>query len=325
MKIEKKTRCFKFTGLITLFISVVAHAQSLQLPEGWTNGYVYANDIRIHYYKTKTAPGKPTMVMAHGVTDNGLCWTTLALKLQDSYNIYMVDARGHGLTDPFTVNDHEETMVYDVVEFVKALQLEKPVLMGHSMGAGTMIRVGAEYPDLGSALILLDPYIPNNPSQGSMGDTSKRWSFPSETLKESVSPDRLSISMVGGPEILVRQNNFRFEDLLATGRRQFPKWHQLDIQYWALSKKQYHGPFMPEGISAMRGLMKSENALSKFQVPTLILKADAPDETRKRNDKAALVLQKGKLVHIDDSGHNLHHDQLDATEREIRAFLLTYK
>lgn len=81
------------------------------IPDGWSDGFAYANGIRIHYYRAMPAPGKPVMVMCHGVTDNGLCWTTLAWKLQDSYDIYMVDTRGHGLSDPFTAADNGDTLI----------------------------------------------------------------------------------------------------------------------------------------------------------------------------------------------------------------------
>src|SRR5918999_1840991 len=127
------------------------------IPDGWSDGYVYANGVRLHYYRAVPALGKPVMVMVHGVTDNGLCWTTLTWKLQDSYDIYMLDARGHGLSDPFTPSDNSETLVKDVVEFVRVMKFEKPILMGHSMGAATVMRVGAEHPDLAKAIIMLDP------------------------------------------------------------------------------------------------------------------------------------------------------------------------
>lgn len=73
---------------------------------------------------------------------------------------------------------------------------------------------------------------------------------------------------------------------------------------------------------AMSGVMRTEDALAKIIVPALVLKADAPPERRKANEQAAKVMQKGKLVHIDDAGHNLHHDQLDITVKEINEFLL---
>ena len=135
------------------------------IPDGWSDGFVYANGIRIHYYHANAAaaPGKPVMVMIHGVTDIGLSWTTLTWKLQDAYDIYMVDTRGHGLTDPFTPSDDGDTLIKDVVEFVHTMKFEKPILMGHSMGGATVIRVGAEYPDLAKAIIVLDAGVGRGP------------------------------------------------------------------------------------------------------------------------------------------------------------------
>jgi alpha-beta hydrolase superfamily lysophospholipase len=82
----------------------------------------------------------------HSVTDIRLSWTTLTWK-QGSYDVYMLDARGHGLSDPFTPADKGDTLVKDVMEFVRAMRFEKPILMGHSMRAATVMRLGAEYPD----------------------------------------------------------------------------------------------------------------------------------------------------------------------------------
>jgi pimeloyl-ACP methyl ester carboxylesterase len=306
---------------------MVVNAQSIKIPDGFTDGYVYANGIRIHYYHALPAQGKPVMVMVHGVTDIGLCWTTLALKLQDSYDIYMLDARGHGLTDPFTPADNGETLVKDVVAFVQTMNLQKPILMGHSMGAATVMRVGAEYPDLPKAVIMLDPMLGRFPGGRPAGvparDSAGNRPPAATQQRPSTAPDRLSVNMFGSPETLVAQNNYRFEDLVATGRRQSPKWDSVDVYYWALSKKQYHGPYTNEAWQAMSGTMRTETALAKIQAPAIILKADASPEVRKTNEEAARVMQKGKLVHIDAAGHNLHHDQLSRTIEVLKEFLST--
>jgi pimeloyl-ACP methyl ester carboxylesterase len=312
----------KLSAFLVLLPSMVLHAQ-YKIPAGFTDGYVYANGIRIHYYHALPAQGKPVMVMVHGVTDNGLCWTTLTEKLQGSYDIYMLDARGHGLSDPFTAADNGETLVKDVVAFVQVMKWEKPILMGHSMGAATVMRVGAEYPDLPKAVIMLDPFVGAR-RPGSSGPDSARNKPPAPTqARPSTAPDRLSVNMFGSPETLVLQNNYRFEDLVATGRRQSPKWDSVDVYYWALSKKQYHGPYTNEAWQAMSGTMRTESALAKIQAPAIILKADASPEVRKTNEEAARVMQKGKLVHIDGAGHNLHHDQLARTIEVLKEFLST--
>ena len=129
--------------------------------------------------------------------------------------------------------------------------------------------------------------------------------------------------MMGTPETLVAQNNYSFDDLVARCRRQDSKWDPVDCQYWALSKKQYHGPYSAAQSQAMTGTMATGDSLARITVPALILKADAPPEARKSNEEAASVMKKGKLVHIDGAAHNLHHDQRKRTVEVLTEFLRT--
>ncbi len=309
------------TGKLVLLAVLLAALSGLAvaasppgIPDGWTDGYVYANGIRIHYYRATPAPGKPVIVMAHGVTDIGLCWTTLTKELEANYNIYMVDARGHGLTDPPTGEDMWSSGVEDLVGFIREMKLEKPILMGHSMGAGTVMRLVAQYKNLASAAILLDPGLRMRRPGAASGP-------PAGMTRRAPAPGALV--MFGEPAALVAQNNRSFDDLVAQCRKQTPLWDQLDCEYWAVSKRQYHGIYSagsgwPRG---MGGRPSTAETLAQITVPTLILKADAPPETRKTNEEVAKSLKNGKLVHIDDSGHNLHHDQRQRTVEALRPFL----
>ena len=314
-KEQKTHRYWQILTLLILLTANVINAQYVKIPNGWSDGYAYVNGIRIHYYRAKPAQGKPAMVMVHGVTDIGLSWTTLTLKLQDAYDIYMLDARGHGLSDPFTPSDNGETLIKDVVDFVRVMKFEKPILMGHSMGAATVMRVGAEYPDLAKAIIMLDPFVGNRPRPAAQGTDTAR----SQTTTAPSRPPR----MFRSPDTLVAQNNTRFEDLVATGHRQNPKWDSVDVYYWAFSKKQYHGPYTPEQAQAMTGTMNTADALAKIKVSALILKADATPEVRKTHAEAARLMQNGKLIHIEGAGHNLHHDKLAKTVEVLNEFLKT--
>jgi len=318
-------------SVITLSVALVSARTAFGapppgIPDGWSDGYVYANGIRIHYYHAVPAPGKPVMVMVHGISDIGLSWTTLTWKLQDAYDIYMVDARGHGLSDPFTPSDDGDTLVKDVVAFVQTMKFEKPILMGHSMGAATVMKLGAEQPDLAKAIIMLDPILrpfgpPPAPRTAALpsaaaGDRSEASTTPAQ-------PARRPGGFFGTPESLVATNNSSFDELVATCRRQTPKWDLVDCQYWALSKKQYHGAYTPEAGEVMSSVMRVGDSLAKITVPALILKADAAPDVRKFNEEAARVIQHGKLVHIDGAGHNLHHDDLKRTVEVLNEFLST--
>ncbi|MDR8394194.1 alpha/beta hydrolase [Aliifodinibius sp. S!AR15-10] len=314
---------------VLLMLPSFATAQQPDMPAGWSDGYVYANGIRMHYYQAVPAPEKPVIVMFHGVTDNGLCWSTLTWELQDDYNIFMVDTRGHGLSDPFTSSDDGDTLVKDVVAFVEEKGFEKPILMGHSMGAATVMRVGAEYPELAEAIVMLDPGLGRGPG-GQADDEDQEQDIDEETEENEEregpptppqNPDQLSVSMFGSPETLVAQNNYSFEDLVALCQRQNSKWAMMDCHYWALSKKQYHGAYSSQKWQVMSGTMRTGNSLAKIPVPALILKADASLEERKTHKEAVSVMQDGELVHIDEAGHNLHHDELRRTVEEITEFL----
>ena len=347
----KKMYLRHFALLCVLVLPAMASAaEPPGIPDGWSDGYAYANGARLHYYHAVPAPGKPVIVMVHGVTDIGLNWATLTWKLQDDYDIYMLDTRSHGLSDPITAADDGDTLIKDVVEFCKVMKLEKPILMGHSMGGATVIRVGAEYPDLAKAIVVLDAGIggpgggrgrggpPGGRGRGGRGpgggeaarqegERGERGQGagapPQARPSASSSPDNLPVNMFGSPETLVAQNNYKFEELVAISKRRHPKWGIVDHQYWALSKKQYHGAYSPEMFAVMSGSMRTGDSLSKIPVPVLILKADASPEAREAHKKVVSEMPKVKLVHIDDAGHNLHHDQLKRTVEVLTEFLST--
>jgi len=318
-------------GTLYLLLVATVAAQAAPppgIPDGWSDGYAYVNGIRVHYYHAVPAPGKPVIVMVHGVTDIGLCWTTLTWQIQDQYDCYMLDTRGHGLSDPFTPSDDEDTLIKDVVDFVHVMKFLKPILMGHSMGAATVMRIGAEYPDLAKAIIMLDPGLGRGFGARGAGPGARRGGPTTSPARRNArraaptnAPARLSINMFGSPETLVAQNNYSFDDLVTLCHRQSPKWDMVDCQYWALSKKQFHGAYSSVGQQAMTGAMRTGDSLAKITAPALILKADAPPEVRKANEEAAKVMQHGKLVHIDGAAHNLHHDQLKRTTEVLKEFL----
>ena len=315
----KKT--FRIFLLVIITPLVLRSADIPGIPQGWSDGYAYANSIRLHYYRAIPAPGKPIIVMAHGLSDNGLCWTTLTQKLQGQYDIYMVDTRGHGLSDPFTNTDDGATLVNDLVDFVKVMKFNKPILMGHSMGAATVMRIGAEYPELASSIIMLDPILRARAAPAAASQPSSSNATTTTAVATAPRASVPSSNRFGTPESMVAENNKSFKELVERGHRQNPLWDSVDVKYWALSKIQYHGPYTSVGANAMTGTMNIGNSLQMIKVPAIILKADTSPESRKNNEELAKAMPKGRIVHVNGAGHNLHHDKLDQTTQLIKDFL----
>ena len=287
--------------LVALCIALATPAAAgPQPPAGWTDGYVMANGIRIHYWRS--GGNRPPMVMAHGSSDDGLCWTNLAKEIQDSYDIIMFDARGHGLSDPPTPADPADVQVEDLAALIRALKLERPVLMGHSMGSASVAQFAARYPDVPRAVILEDPALvrPATPATPATGATP-----PTVEQRQAT---------------ILARNNMSEQELVAGCMKNSPKWGQSECEFWAPSKRRHHPGTAAIGTGARPPMTE---LFVKITAQTLILKADAQGDLRKQNEDVAAKLPKGKIVHIEGAGHNVRRENKTQTLEVLRAFLST--
>src|ERR1043166_3835363 len=89
--------------------------------------------------------GKP-MIILHGLFGQSDNWNTLAKQFSEkNYRVFTVDQRNHGLSSHSKDWDYE-VMADDIMEFIREHQLEKPILMGHSMGGKTAMFFERKYP-----------------------------------------------------------------------------------------------------------------------------------------------------------------------------------
>jgi pimeloyl-ACP methyl ester carboxylesterase len=121
----------------------------------WISGVCETNGISVHYLRARCA--KPSIILLHGLTGNGACWTPLARALEGEFDVVMPDARGHGgSTAPhhgYRYDDHAS----DVVGLIHCLGLSRPALLGHSMGGMTAAVVASRRAGIIRGLILVDP------------------------------------------------------------------------------------------------------------------------------------------------------------------------
>ncbi|UCG57140.1 MAG: alpha/beta hydrolase [Phycisphaerales bacterium] len=291
-------RCFFLSLMIVSVLAGCEQSRKQVRPvpyADWESASVTSNGVRIHYWRTGGV-GKPVMIMAHGVTDYGLNWASLAAKFQADYDIIMYDARGHGFSEkpqgPYDLATHVE----DLAGLVKALGIEKPILIGHSMGSGTVALAGATYPDLPRAVIMEDPAL-------------------SELLKY--------LTEVNIPEwkrLIEADKAMGKQRLMKLARsKRHPGWSDFEYDHWAEAKLLVSSNVVD--VIRDEGLRNPNRIYPKIMAPTLILKADADEESRRKHIEIAGLLPNGKLVHIDGAGHLVRLDRPAETERQIRDFL----
>ena len=285
--------------LILVTTGCTEHAKIAKLPvpyRNWESNSIMSNGIRLHYWRTG-GENKPVIIMAHGITDYGLNWATLASKFESEYDIIMYDERGHGFSEkpdgPYSLETHME----DLVGLINALEIDRPILIGHSMGGSIAAITAATYPNLPAAVVLEDP--------------------PMDELLE-----RLTVDIHEDWKGMVESFNVMpKEKLMNEARTKYhPGLNMFEYDLWAESKHLAH----PNVTNILRegGFGNPIEIFPKIKAPTLILKAEATKEQYKQKHlETAALLSNGNLIHIKGTSHLVRHDKPDITELEIRKFL----
>jgi 3-oxoadipate enol-lactonase len=108
-------------------------------------------------------------VLAHGLGGTGaLIWKHLADELGDEFTVVTFDLRGAGASarpaGPYSLDD----FVADLRQLVDALALERPALVGHSLGGSVVLAYAARFQDEVSAVVAVaGPVV--LPEQGRQG------------------------------------------------------------------------------------------------------------------------------------------------------------
>jgi pimeloyl-ACP methyl ester carboxylesterase len=119
------------------------------------SGICHANGIDIHFLRT--GGDKPPVVALHGLTGSGACLLPLARTLERDFDVILPDARGHGKSSTPVRGYSYTELAADVVGLVEKLELDAPVLLGHSMGGLTATVVACLPRSTLSGLVLVDP------------------------------------------------------------------------------------------------------------------------------------------------------------------------
>ena len=126
------------------------------VPAGFQRGDVDTGDVRLTYWRR--GAGRPLVVL-HGVTDWGLDWARFARRVEGQLDCILVDQRGHGYSDKPERGYTNPQMAEDAWRVVQHLDLERPAVMGHSMGGGVALTLAAAHPDAIDRLLLVDPAV----------------------------------------------------------------------------------------------------------------------------------------------------------------------
>jgi len=102
--------------------------------------------------------GRPLILLA-GLGDTAHIFDHFAPKLTSSYHVYGITRRGYGASSaPVPANDNysADQLGDDVLAVIAALNLNRPILAGHSMAGEELSSIGSRHPEKVAGLIYLD-------------------------------------------------------------------------------------------------------------------------------------------------------------------------
>ena len=189
----------------------------------------------------------------------------------------------------------------DLAGVIETLGLQRPALMGHSMGAGTVAGVAAAYPERVSRIVLEDPPWRDVPT-GQDND------------------DQLRQRVDGFREFIQSFKKLRAEDALARGKEMSPSWHDDEFPAWVQSNLQ-----VAENVVDAMVLKRWQEVVPGIQCPTLLVTGDeqrgaiVTEELRQQIDADYELIQTQQMK---NAGHNIRREQFEEFVALVRAFLI---
>ena len=110
--------------------------------------------VRLHY-RDWGGKGWPVLLL-HGLSSTAHIWDLVAPLLVEEARVIALDLRGHGQSDKPDADYNFETIGPDVFNVIAELEMDRPVLVGHSFGATVGLWVASRDADLLGGLIMVD-------------------------------------------------------------------------------------------------------------------------------------------------------------------------
>lgn len=271
----------------------------------WESGYAEANGLKLHYRRSGRDSGLPPLVTAHGISDDGGCWIPIAEEFVAQFDVILADARGHGRSEQPKDNDYGATAQgSDLLGLIAALDLRRPLILGHSMGAVTALAAAGMAPDVPAAILVEDP-----PPRlvGADGDTP-------------FNPDDFAEMRAW----LGQMKRMTRDELLDYGKVRSPTWPDAEFPHWADAKAHMSPNVQMLLDPANRQVIDWPPLLRAISCPALLITADPELGAITTPDAAARMkemIPQLAITHVPGAGHNIRREQPALYLEAMRAFL----
>jgi len=265
---------------------------SLADQDAWTGRkrFIDTGGVRTAYVEIDGV--EPALVLVHGFTDSSRSFSLLAPHLA-RYRLIIPDLRGHGDThvesEEFGLADFAD----DIAALIRALDLDHPVLVGHSLGAMVAIETAARYPALVDGLCLL-----------------------ASTLNAEIADDHpVAVGVRSLSDPISPQNPF------------YTTWHDCSdgVPSPFLARIAEEASSMPTArwraiLNTIQRANLAESAAKLVDHAPLIIGGGRDPLFGDEHQRAlAQAFPNASVVHLEDCGHNVHWEEPALVAEAIRS------
>lgn len=259
------------------------------------------------------------MICLHGFLDTGAAFDPLAGALADRWRVVVPSHRGHGESGHVGAGGyyHFPDYLLDVDGLYRALDIDKAIVVGHSMGASVACYFAGTFPDRVEGLVLLDGIGPPTVAQHELAPKRmRRWIDDVRRREGVTAPGAASLEDVA-----------RRIGRLSTGATPQRLLELAREAAWEDDEGRWHWRFDPlhrTQAPVAFDHLRFRFFLAAITCPVLALWAEktpmhSPDEAAREAALGDVTVET-----IPGTGHNLHHERPDEVAQAMRRFLLAH-
>lgn len=116
---------------------------------------LFAQSSAYPFQVQKSGQGKQAIIFIPGFASSGAVWNETKARFEKNFECHVLTMAGFAGTKPQADNSftYWETAIAD---YIKANNLQKPVIVGHSMGGGLAMAIAADFPALVGRIVVVD-------------------------------------------------------------------------------------------------------------------------------------------------------------------------
>ena len=269
--------------------------------------HVVVGGMRLHYLDWGGPDDGDAVIFLHGGGLTAHTWDLVCPDLRSDYRCYALDLRGHGDSEWSPILDYGlAAHVRDVDGFLARLGVNRPVLVGHSLGGHAAMRFAGEHPDLLAGLVVIDtsPLFQGGPPLKKVRD----FMLGAEDFDSF--DDAVEYVRSHNPS----RDPAKLRHTLKHSLRQLPdgRWT------WKRDQRHLNDGYFAEALRELQSLLP---VVGHIRCPTSVVRGENGPITAEDAEKFRSLFPFGRAVTVEGAGHNVQGDNPAGLLEVLRPFL----